>query len=103
MGSLTHFLASRKTPGLHLDQLDEDPDNPRKANPMTRLIGPTHCQVGVLCSIQRPTLSRVEVALAQARSKAGCCTSKRGAGSPGAGGDRVALNRLQWRTAVQGT
>lgn len=54
MGSLTKFLANRKTPGLHLDQLnlfegrpvptglallvpvdqlDEDPDNPRKAFP----------------------------------------------------------------------
>ena len=54
MGSLTNFLASRKTPGLNLDQLnlfegrpvptglalqvpvdqlDEDPDNPRKAFP----------------------------------------------------------------------
>jgi ParB family chromosome partitioning protein len=54
MGSLTNFLANRKNPGLHLDQLnlfegrpvptglallvpvdqlDEDPDNPRKAFP----------------------------------------------------------------------
>ena len=54
MGSLTNFLANRKTPGLHLDQmnlfegrpvstglalmvsvdqLDEDPDNPRKEFP----------------------------------------------------------------------
>lgn len=54
MGSLTNFLANRKTPGLHLDQLnlfegrpvptglalpvpvdqlDEDPDNPRKDFP----------------------------------------------------------------------
>jgi ParB family chromosome partitioning protein len=54
MGSLTNFLANRKTPGLHLDQLnlfegrpvptglallvpvdqlDDDPDNPRKAFP----------------------------------------------------------------------
>jgi len=55
MGSLTNFLANRKTPGLNLDQLDrfegkfvptglalmvpidqlgEDPDNPRKAFPL---------------------------------------------------------------------
>ena len=54
MGSLTNFLANRKTPGLNLDQLnlfegkpvptglalmvpvdqlDEDPDNPRKEFP----------------------------------------------------------------------